>query len=167
MSLKSSLDSYSSRVRILNRLLNPETPQRPLVRRGDHFVGPFFSGGLSPVETILGESQGSGRRIGLTHDLRNWILPLGRSMEQRGSQNRLPQFRIRACSAPIPLKTSETLDRTPLLNATSSAARSSDRFLAFVAVPSHLRRIPPQQLLTGGASVVLGSPVGFLLRKIR
>jgi hypothetical protein len=42
MSLKSSLDSHSRGVRIHSRLLNPETPQRPLVRREDHIVGPLF-----------------------------------------------------------------------------------------------------------------------------
>src|SRR6266436_6403459 len=45
------------------------------------FCRPLFSGGLSPVETILGESQGSGRRIGLNHDLRNGTLTL---REKRG-----------------------------------------------------------------------------------
>ena len=37
------------------------------------------------------------------------------------------------------------------------AARSSDWFLASVAVPAHLRRVPPQWLLTSGTSIVLDS----------
>jgi hypothetical protein len=126
-------------------------PKTTRASRGSYCWPPFCRG-LSPVETILGESQGSGRRISLNHDLRNGTLALGRSVEQRGSQDRLPRFRIRACSAPIPLKTIETLNRTPILNA---AARSSDWFLASVAVPAHLRRVPSQRLLTSGTSVVL------------
>src|SRR5712692_4995086 len=44
---------------------------------------------------------------------------------------------------------------TPVLNAASSAVPSSDRFLAFVAIPAHLRRVPSQRLPTGGTSAVL------------
>src|SRR5713226_846422 len=59
------------------------------------FCWPLFSGGLSPVETDMGESSVSGRRIGLNHDLRTGTLPLGRSVEQTWSPDRLPRFRIR------------------------------------------------------------------------
>src|SRR6266851_6998782 len=82
-------------------LAESRNAQRPLVRRGDQFVGPLFSGGLSPVETDMGESSVSGRRIGLNHDLRIGTLRLARSVEQTWLQDRLPRFRIRACSAPI------------------------------------------------------------------
>ena len=58
----------------------------------------------------------------------------------------------RGLSAPIPLRIIETLFWTPILNA---AAFSSDWFLASVAVPAHLRRVPSQRLLTSGTSVVL------------
>ena len=64
--------------------------QRPLARREREIVGPLFPGTLSPVETILGESQRSGRRIGLSHVLRNGTFPLRRSVGQRGLQDRLP-----------------------------------------------------------------------------
>ena len=37
------------------------------------------------------------------------------------------------------------------------AARSSDRFLASVAVPAHLSRVPSQRLLASGTSIVLDS----------
>jgi hypothetical protein len=80
MSLKQPRFPLKGR-RIHSYLLSPETLQRPLVRRGDHFVAPLFSGGLSPVETDMGESSVSGRRIGLNHDLRTGTLPLGRSVE--------------------------------------------------------------------------------------
>src|SRR6266851_9423549 len=62
---------------------------------------PPFSRGLSPVETDMGESSVSGRRIGSNHDLRTGTLPLARSVEQTWLQDRLPRFRIRACSAPF------------------------------------------------------------------
>ena len=55
---------------------------------------------------------------------------------------------------PIPLKTIEALDWTPILNIT---AHGSDWFLATVAVPVHLRRVPSQRLLTSGTSVGLES----------
>src|SRR6266566_2913096 len=36
-----------------------------------------------------------------------------------------------------------------------SSAGSSNRFLASIAVPAHLSRVPPQRLLTSGTSIVL------------
>ena len=45
--------------------------KKSLSRREKKIVAPLFSGGLSPAEAALGESPVSGRRTGLTHDLRN------------------------------------------------------------------------------------------------
>jgi len=55
--------------------------KRALAPREKKIVGPLFSRGRSPVETILGESPVSGRRIGLSSDLRNGTLPLERGVE--------------------------------------------------------------------------------------
>jgi hypothetical protein len=55
--------------------------QRALSCRGKHIVGPLFCGGLSPVETFLGEDHVLERGIGLDDDLRNGTLPLRRSVE--------------------------------------------------------------------------------------
>src|SRR6266849_1206950 len=59
---------------------------------------PFFSWGLSPAGTFLGEDSRLQHRVGLDRDLRNGTLPLGRRVEQAWSKDRLPRFRIRACS---------------------------------------------------------------------
>ncbi len=42
---------------------------------------PLLSRGRSPVETDPGEFFRFRRRIGLSHDLRNVTLPIGRSVE--------------------------------------------------------------------------------------
>src|SRR5713101_4596383 len=72
--------------------------QTALPCREKQVVAPFFSGGLWPVETDTGEFYVSGRRIGLNHDLPNGTLALWRRVEQTWLQDRLPHFRIRACS---------------------------------------------------------------------
>src|SRR2546428_9533866 len=90
MSLKSSLDSHSRVVRIHSHWLNPETPPRTTRPSRGLFCWPLFSRGLSPVETILGASQGSGRRIGLNHVLRKGTLPHREKRGTKGLRERLP-----------------------------------------------------------------------------
>ena len=84
------------------------------------------------------------------------LFPYGEAWGKGGYRTACPDSGSELVLRPIPLKTSETLDRTPILYA-SSATRSSDRFLASVAVPAHLRRVPSQRLLTSGTSVILES----------
>ena len=71
---------------------------------GKKLLHPFFSWGLSPAGTFPGEDSCLQRRMGLDRDLRNGTLPLGRRVEEAWLRNRMPRFRIRACSAPAGLK---------------------------------------------------------------
>src|SRR2546427_1484427 len=68
-----------------------------LTSRGS-YCWPPFSRGFSPAGRFLGADSRLQRRIGLDHDLRNGTLPLGRSVKQRRSPDRLSRFRIRAYS---------------------------------------------------------------------
>ena len=88
-------------VRIHSCLLSPGTPKDHSRVAGIIVLAPFFPMRLLPVETDMGESSVSGRRIGLNHDLRDGPLLLGRGVEQSWLKDRLSRFWIRACSAPF------------------------------------------------------------------
>ena len=111
-----------------------------------------FSTTLPPVETILGESQGSGRRIGLSHVLRKGDFSPKEKRGTKGVTGWPALILDRGLFCAHSAQDYRNLFWTPFLNA---AARSSDWFLASVAVPAHLRRVPSHRLLTSGTSVVL------------
>ena len=67
-------ESYQYPLTVLskNRLEQAEKGSHVSQRKNSY---PLFSAGLLLVETILGESPDSGRRIGLNHDFLDRILP--------------------------------------------------------------------------------------------
>jgi hypothetical protein len=77
--------------------------------------------------------------------------------EDLATSNRLPRFRIRACSGPIFARDG----RKPRLGlpflGSRFGAQGSDRFLATVTIPTHLSWVPPQRLLTRGTLIILDS----------
>ena len=87
-----------------------ESLERPLARREDQIVGPLFSLGVSLAGTFLGEDSCLQPRIGSDDDLRNGTFPLGRSVEQTWLQDRLPRFRIRACSGIVQFQEAQFAD---------------------------------------------------------
>ena len=127
-----------------------ESLERPLVRREDQIVGPLFSLGVSLAGTFLGEDSCLQRRMGSDDDLRNGTLTLGRSVEHRGSLNRLPRFRIRACSGIVQSQEAQFAD--------SLLGRIERRTLLFVS------SLPVASFVSSGSNAVgrflVGNRVG-------
>src|SRR5712692_921287 len=80
------------------------------------------------------------------------LFPYGEAWNKRGHRTACPDSGSGLVLRPFRSRLVKPCIGTPVLNA---AARSSDWFLATVAVPAHLRRVPSQRLLTSGTSVGL------------
>ena len=88
---------------VLKEFLEPMgSTEKALSCREDHIVAPFFLGGRSPVETVLGELCVSGRRMERSTRFSRMEIRRIADRENLAISNRLPRFPIRACSALFP-----------------------------------------------------------------